>query len=89
MEFKAMTAEEVRQVRSKVANNKAADFIDEFCESGMAAAEIKFEPNEYRNANACYNTVRAAAIKARKNNLMFFTRKGHVYVVNTLKCNIE
>lgn len=70
---------EIRKVRK---TNKLMEMVQDFHESDMVAARVKYEKNEYKTPNYCATALNNAIRRCElRNSVKCVTRGGVVYLI--------
>lgn len=64
----------------RVSKHELQDFITQFYESGMMAAEVTFGDKEYANAKSCYNALHKANSTLGIKTVKVRKRKDGIYL---------
>lgn len=84
MEFRDITKEEFEKLRRP--KRPVQNCLDEFEASGKALVEDMWSDNEYSSCASCAGAFYTAARSAHRNHIHVVTRKGRIFLINTLKC---
>jgi len=84
MEFRDITKEEFEKLRRP--KKAVQSYLEEFEASGKALVEVMWSDSEYSSCASCAGAFSSAARSTHRNHIHVMTRKGRVFLINTLRC---